>query len=226
MRIIKVSNPKAGVQAAFQILVDALQLTSSLNLALSGGTTPIALFEQLAKWNVEEPKLVERFRICWVDERIVPYQHQRSNYGNAIQTWPTISKLVNCPFPVSTEKHLMAKEYADQMIQHKFADEKENSLIDLAILGMGADGHVASVFPNVSLQYQNKIAAICFQPEQNEWRATLTIPFLLQSKHNLALVFGAEKKHVLQECLNGNTKFPFTQLVNENLILITDQDVE
>lgn len=226
MKIIKVSNAQEGILRAFQILIEAIQQNSSLKLALSGGTTPIALFDLMAEWSDKESSLMEKLKICWVDERAVPYNHQRSNYGNAVQTWTTISNLTNCPFPVLLEKELIANEYAEQMHHLGFIDKEQNSLIDFTLLGMGADGHVASIFPNVDLQYQNKIAAVCFQPEQNEWRATLTIPFLLQSKHNLALVFGAEKKHVLQECLRGNAQFPFAQLIKENLILITDQDVE
>jgi len=226
MNIIKVSNPKEGIKTAFHILVDAIHQTETLRLALSGGTTPIALFELMATWSEQEPKLDEKLKICWVDERIVPYNHQRSNYGNAVQIWETISNLINCPFPVLMEKELIANEYEQKMFELGFIDKERNSLIDFSLLGMGSDGHVASVFPKVDLQHQNKIAAVCFQPEQNEWRATLTIPFLLQSKHNLALVFGAEKKQVLQECLRGNVQFPFAQLIKENLILITDQDVE
>lgn len=226
MNIIKVSNPKEGIKTAFHILVDAIHQTESLRLALSGGTTPIALFELMAAWSEQEPKLDEKLKICWVDERVVPFQNHRSNYGNAIQTWPTINKLIHCPFPVSVEKDLIANEYYLQLIQLGFANRNHQSLVDYALLGMGTDGHVASVFPNVDLQHQNNVAAVCFQPEQDEWRATLTIPFLKQSKHNLALVFGADKKAVLQECLQGNFHYPFAQLVKENLILITDQDVE
>lgn len=220
------SIPEEGILRAFQILIESFNQTTSLKLALSGGTTPVALFELMATWSEQEPKLAEKLKICWVDERIVPYNHQRSNYGNAVQTWETISNLINCPFPVLMEKDLIPNGYAQKMFELGFIDKERNSLIDFSLLGMGADGHVASVFPKLDLQHQNKIAAVCFQPEQNEWRATLTIPFLLQSKHNLALVFGAEKKHVLQECLKGNVQFPFAQLIKENLILITDQDVE
>lgn len=220
------SIPEEGILRAFQILIESFNQTTSLKLALSGGTTPVTLFELMATWSEQEPKLAEKLKICWVDERIVPYNHQRSNYGNAVQTWETISNLINCPFPVLMEKDLIPNGYAQKMFELGFIDKERNSLIDFSLLGMGADGHVASVFPKLDLQHQNKIAAVCFQPEQNEWRATLTIPFLLQSKHNLALVFGAEKKHVLQECLKGNVQFPFAQLIKENLILITDQDVE
>ncbi len=220
------SIPEEGILRAFQILIESFNQTTSLKLALSGGTTPVTLFELMATWSDQEPKLAEKLKICWVDERIVPYNHQRSNYGNAVQTWETISNLINCPFPVLMEKDLIPNGYAQKMFELGFIDKERNSLIDFSLLGMGADGHVASVFPKLDLQHQNKIAAVCFQPEQNEWRATLTIPFLLQSKHNLALVFGAEKKHVLQECLKGNVQFPFAQLIKENLILITDQDVE
>jgi 6-phosphogluconolactonase len=174
----------------------------TFSIALSGGSTPKALFELLAT----EPY---RSRVDWAkvevffgDERTVPPDHKDSNYRMAREA--LLSKV---PIPGDNvyrmagerDPNAAAREYG-QMLKEKFGDGG----IDLVLLGMGDDGHTASLFPETEALDETKHRCVAnFVPKLNTWRLTLTAPFINRSAQVIVLVSGASKAQRLQEVLEG-----------------------
>ena len=159
-------------------------------IALSGGSTPKPLYERLGSQKLPE--------ITWVivDERYVPLDDPQSNAGMIQKT-------------LKPERLLRFKtELGDPQ---KTADEFERewrdlhiTQLDLAILGMGDDGHTASLFPGTdALAVEDRIAAAVFVPKVNMWRVTLTKPVLRAAGLRIVLAAGASKRPVLSEVRAG-----------------------
>src|SRR3954465_10982035 len=172
------------------------------SVALSGGSTPKTLFELLAtdayKSRIDWP----RVEVFFGDERAVPPDHKDSNYRMAREA--LLSKV---PIPGDNvyrmagerDPDTAAKEYG-QMLKEKFGDGG----MDLVLLGMGDDGHTASLFPETEALNETKHRCVAnFVPKLSTWRITLTAPFINRSKGAMFLVSGASKAARLQEVLEG-----------------------
>jgi 6-phosphogluconolactonase len=204
---IKVLPDAAGIahEAAERIVAAANRAAEdgrSFSIALSGGSTPKALFELLAgpshKSRIEWP----RVEVFFGDERTVPPDHKDSNYRMANEA--LLSKV---PIPGDNvyrmagelEPHEAAKQYG-QMLKEKFGEGG----LDLVLLGMGDDGHTASLFPETEALNETKHRCVAnFVPKLSTWRITLTAPFINRSKDVMFLVSGASKSARLQEVLEG-----------------------
>jgi len=204
---IKVLPDAAGIahEAAERIVAAANRAAEdgrSFSIALSGGSTPKALFELLAgpshKSRIEWP----RVEVFFGDERTVPPDHKDSNYRMANEA--LLSKV---PIPGDNvyrmagelEPHEAAKQYG-QMLKEKFGEGG----LDLVLLGMGDDGHTASLFPETEALNETKHRCVAnFVPKLSTWRITLTAPFINRSKDVMFLVSGASKSARLHEVLEG-----------------------
>jgi 6-phosphogluconolactonase len=185
---------------------EAIVLSGRFTIALSGGSTPKTLYQLLA----EEPY---RSRIDWTkvevfftDERCVPPDHPESNYRMARET--LLSKV---PIPGDNIYRMRgeveppeeaAKEYG-MMLKEKFGDGG----LDLCLLGMGEDGHTASLFPGTPAVNETHHRCVAVYVEKSttgkSWRITLTAPFINRSREVIILVAGANKSKVLAEVLEG-----------------------
>jgi len=181
---------------------EAIRLSGKFSVALAGGSTPKALFELLAND-------VNRDRVDWPnihvyfgDERTVPPDHKDSNYGMARAT--LLSKV-----PIlESQVHRMrgeiqpeeaAKEYG-QLLKEHFGDGG----LDLILLGMGDDGHTASLFPGTPALAEPKHRAFANPvPKLNTTRITMTAPFINRAREVLITVTGANKASRLSEVLEG-----------------------
>jgi 6-phosphogluconolactonase len=174
----------------------------TFSIALAGGSTPKALYELLAtppyKSRIDWP----RVEVFFGDERTVPPDHKDSNYRMAHEA--LLSKV---PIPGDNvyrmagelEPNEAAKEYG-QTLKEKFGEGG----IDLVLLGMGDDGHTASLFPETAALDETKHRCVAnFVPKLSTWRLTLTAPFINRSKDVIILVSGASKAQRLQEVLEG-----------------------
>ncbi|HEV8672729.1 MAG TPA: 6-phosphogluconolactonase [Methylomirabilota bacterium] len=178
-------------------------------VALSGGTTPRALFERLAgpPWRHEVPW--SRAEVFWGDERWVPPDHPESNYRMAR------AALLD-PVGIPPERvHRIAGEAADPAAAAA-AYEAEIARVlggvpgerppvfDLVLLGMGADGHTASLFPGTAaLAERRRWVVANAVPGLGTHRITLTLPILNRAARVLFLVAGADKAATLREVLEG-----------------------
>jgi len=189
------------------------------SVALSGGSTPKLLYELLAS-----PTFAGRVRwtnvhLFQVDERCVPPDDPQSNYRMIRQ-----AMLGSSPIP-EENVHRMAAERPDlEKAAREYAEELARTLqpapgewprLDLVLLGMGPDGHTASLFPgSPALDEHQDWVAPNFVTKLNSFRLTLTLPVLNAAAHVIFLVAGEDKAETLLQVLEGPPgQFP-AQLIN------------
>jgi 6-phosphogluconolactonase len=191
-----------GAQMIVEAAGRAVAARGSFSLALSGGHTPEALFARLS----EEPFVSAidwtRVEVFFGDERCVPPNSPESNYGMARRTM-----LARLPVPDDNVYRMRgeidpdeaAKEYG-RMLKEKFGDAG----LDLVLLGMGDDGHTASLFPGTAALAEARHRCVAnFVPKFNAWRITLTAPFINRARQVIVLVAGEEKAARLAQVLEG-----------------------
>jgi 6-phosphogluconolactonase len=181
-------------------------------VALSGGSTPKALFEKLSSSPYKELIQWEKVHLFWSDERAVPPTSQESNYHMALS-----SGLEQMPIP----KAQIHRMHAENNIQDN-AELYEQTIItvlqgrpfDLIMLGMGEDGHTASLFPGTeALQEHTRLVVANFIPQKNTWRMTFTTPCINQANLIVIYVLGAAKRTILKEALSSPTPlYPIQQI--------------
>jgi len=183
-------------------------------IALSGGKTPRIFFDVLAKPPYLGEIPWEKVNLFWGDERCVPPDDPESNYKMANDSF--ISK-VNIPDdnvhriigenPPELEVNRYAKE-----IQTNLPDEKNVfPVFDWIFLGMGDDGHTASLFPNsLTLHEKTDICVIAEHPSTGQKRISLSLPVINNARRVSFLVTGKDKGQVLKEILKkGSTLLPY-----------------
>jgi 6-phosphogluconolactonase len=170
------------------------------NIMLTGGTTPRLAYEEAAK---REPDW-SRTKLWWGDERCVPPEHEYSNYGMAKRA--LLDRIEPPPAAVHRIKGELGKEAAAADYDRELDDEP----LDLILLGMGPDGHVASLFPNApTLQQQGRVLPAEAQLEPFVDRVTLSIPALRGGRELLFLVTGEPKAEAVRRAF-GDEPSPAT----------------
>jgi 6-phosphogluconolactonase len=166
-------------------------------VALSGGSTPKAIFQGILESKNCSAVDWRRVLLFWGDERCVPQDHPDSNYRMAMEA--AFSKLPIPPeniFPMPVEGDLKhdAKVY-EELIQNK-----TSGIFDLVMLGMGEDGHTASLFPKTAALHEEKIlVAENYIPGKNAWRMTLTCPCINVARNIIVYVLGANKAQMIKK---------------------------
>jgi 6-phosphogluconolactonase len=171
-------------------------------IALSGGSTPRALHERLTRSPFRESFPWPRTLFFWGDERCVSPRSARSNYRMARET-------LLAPLRISpAQVFRMRGEIEPGRAAHLYRDvlTKEfgpgRPVLDLILLGLGSDGHTASLFPGTrAISEQRRAAAANWVPDLREWRLTLTYPAIRAARRVLFLVSGAEKAPVAARIL-------------------------
>jgi 6-phosphogluconolactonase len=175
-------------------------------VALSGGSTPRALFELLAVPENAQHIGWSKVHVFWGDERTVPPDHPDSNYRMAKEALLDFVAL-----PASNvhrisgelEPAQAAAEY-EQTLRSFFAKRAGKTRFDLILLGMGDDGHTASLFPDTeALNETERLVVANHVPKLDTWRITLTAPVINDAAHVAFLVAGAGKAAVLKRVLQG-----------------------
>lgn len=198
-------------------------------LSLSGGKTPENLYKLMAEPKYSECMPWEHIFIFWGDERVVPSDDKQNNAHMAKAMLfdhidiPTHN--IN-PIPVDLEPGKAAEEY-ESTIKQFFGEEQPS--FDLILLGLGENGHTASLFPGTDLVFENKrLVKELYVTDQNMFRITMT-PLLINKAHNIIfLVEGKNKAEILNKVLNGpqqQDKFPaqVIKAANGNLYWFVDQ---
>src|SRR5216684_745591 len=206
-------TPAATARAAARFFLDvALKAATDRGIArvaISGGMTPKSMFELLA--DPAEPFLKQapwdRIDLYWVDERCVPPDHPESNYRMTKEA--LLSKV---PLPAERvhrmegelEPEVAAAGY-ESVIRNTFKLEgAQTPTFDLILLGMGDDGHTASLFPHTeALEDITSLVVANHVPQKDTWRITLTAPVINQGREIAFLIEGPEKTQVLHDVLLG-----------------------
>jgi 6-phosphogluconolactonase len=185
---------------------EAIDSRGRFSVALSGGSTPATLYGLLA----QEPCRVQipwaQVYLFWGDERCVPPDHPDSNYRMANET--LISQV---PIPSANvfrvrgelEPDLAARAY-EKTLQDFFCGPRTR--FDLVLLGLGDDGHTASLFPDSDALHERERLAVAVEARYQDrpaHRVTLTLPALNTARQVLFLVAGSAKARIVQAVLEG-----------------------
>ncbi|WP_342648178.1 6-phosphogluconolactonase [Mucilaginibacter sp. CSA2-8R] len=207
--MIKVFDNKAEIStAAAELFVQIAQRSISQNgkfvVALTGGSSPEQLYTLLAQPEYQNKIDWTKVFVFWGDERWVPLDDEQSNGKMADRT--LLSKV---PVPENQVFYMWqegisaddyAAQYENEIRKHLNADLS----FDLILLGMGPDGHTASLFPHQQvLQETQKLVAAYHLDAQNMYRITLTAPLINKGQHLLVMLYGENKAPALHEVLEG-----------------------
>ena len=182
----------------------AIQAKGKFTVALSGGSTPAAMYSILASDNYKNKIDWANVFVFWGDERFVPFDSPENNSHNAKEL---LLNKINIPqeniftIPTDLAPADAASSYA-KIIRLFFNDPIP--AFDLILLGMGDDGHTASLFPHTTiLQEKNTIVKEVFLENKNVFRISFTEPLINNAKQILFLVAGKEKETMVGTILNG-----------------------
>lgn len=203
-RIVEVLADKlALIERSQEIILSrlhtAIKSRDQFTIALSGGSTPKPLYEALSTQSLPWSKI----HVFWGDERYVPANHQDSNQSMARQAW-----LDKIEIP-ATNIHPMNTTSADPVQDaqkheaelHQFfnkTQEGEIPIFDLILLGMGDDGHTASLFPHTAALTERE-SLVTVGNKDGQPRLTFTVPLINQARCVLFVVAGANKRPALKE---------------------------
>ncbi|HYG98564.1 MAG TPA: 6-phosphogluconolactonase [Terriglobales bacterium] len=228
------SDPEQVASAAADVFVElaaaAIAERGHFDVALAGGSTPRRCYELLAQRSsrVDWSRVV----IFWGDERYVLADHPESNYRMAYEALLAhVPLLPGNVHRARTEMHSAqdaAQSYEDD-IRQTFATLAELPVFDLVLLGLGTDGHTASLFPkSPALHEHARLVVADYVQELEMWRVTMTAPLLNAARHIAFLVVGHDKAGVLREVISGPDNFERlpAQLIEPNagsLLWIVDE---
>lgn len=181
---------------------EAIEKRGTFSVALSGGSTPTAVYQKVTAPPYSKQIEWDKVFLFWGDERSVPPTHSDSNYRAAME-----AGFEKVPIPqeqifrmvAETEIEANASKY-EQTIQTVL----QNNPFDLVILGMGDDGHTASLFPQTEgLKVKNRLVIANYVPQKNTWRMSLTFEAINAARNIVVYILGENKKNMLREVLQS-----------------------
>jgi 6-phosphogluconolactonase len=203
------ADPEAVAAEAARRIVElaraAVDERGAFSIALSGGSTPRRVYELLAGGEFRDEVDWPNVHVFFGDERMVPPDHAESNYRMASE-----ALLSRVPLPAENVQRIEgvgdaaanASDY--ESVMRGFFGDAEWPRFDLVFLGMGDDGHTASLFPNsAALSETRAWVAANWVEKLSTWRITLTAPAINAARRVAFLVTGASKAERLSEVLNG-----------------------
>ncbi len=199
-------------------------------VALSGGSTPRPMYRRLA----EEPQALavdwSRVELFWGDERCVPPDHADSNYRMARRALLDGDQHDGVGIP-DTQVHRIRGELPPREAAAVYRKELnavlgEDGRFDLILLGLGTDGHTASLFPGTTAVEERgrDVVAVCVE-KLASWRVTLTLPAINRARHVIFLVSGERKADALARIRAGDeAPASMVQPVEGTLTWLVDRD--
>jgi 6-phosphogluconolactonase len=205
------SGPEAvslqGALIVVETAKNAMVSKGRFALAVSGGATPTGLFKLLGT-TFRKDVYWDRTDFFWVDERCVPPDHEDSNYRGAYENF--LSKTDIPPANIhrirgESDPEEEAVAYDDEL--RRYFGRPGLPVFDLIILGVGEDGHTASLFPgSTALSEKKRFVVPVYTENLKSWRITLTLPVLNNASNILFLVSGKSKSSILKEILGGENR--------------------
>jgi 6-phosphogluconolactonase len=194
--------PQAAREACGRMtksILEAIRERGAASIALSGGSSPLEAYGLLAKETIDWNKV----HVYWVDDRAVPPEHVRSNYLQAKNAFLDPAGVpaanIHRMRGEATDLEAAAAEY--EAVLRDTVKSKLGGLpsLDLQVLGIGTDGHTASLFPGERTMYvTDKLVAAVLPTADREARLTLTAPVLENAKSSVIIVLGKDKHPALE----------------------------
>jgi 6-phosphogluconolactonase len=190
----------AFVCEVHKFLEETNQEGREVHIALSGGSTPLSVFRQLV--HTTSPEDWRLVHLYWGDERCVPPSSSESNYGNARRLFidalkfpeDQVHPILGDEFPA-----MEARRYGELLLD-RLPVQGGFPVFDWIWLGLGEDGHTASIFPNqLNLWNSEDICAVATHPESGQKRITLTGGVINAARRIAFLVSGKQKSAVINE---------------------------
>lgn len=227
---VKISKTKQEVAENFtDFIVDQMHAKSPLHVALSGGSTPEIVFDELAKRNIPD-QVWENVYFYWGDERCVPPEDDDSNYKMTL-----IHLLSKISIPNSNihrikgeNEALKEAERYTEVLKKEVPGVENIPKFDLIILGMGDDGHTASIFPeDIDLWYAPSLCTVAVHPDSGQQRITITGQVINNAEKVAFLVTGDSKAQKVEEIIGRKgryDKYPASLVApeSENLFWFLD----
>ena len=188
----------------------AIAESNEFRIALSGGNTPALVYGRLAAYGDDLPW--DRIRFTFGDERCVPPDDPQSNFRMAREN-------LFLPAGVPEESIMrMRGEIDPQIAARQYEQQLETIAIqrdepmyrhDLILLGLGPDGHTASLFPGTAaLEEMTRAVVANFVPKLDAWRLTFTFSLINHARHILFLVGASKSPELIDSVLEGDSQFP------------------
>lgn len=182
----------------------AIDAHGSFYLALAGGSTPAELYRLLAD-SYHDRITWSRAHLWFGDERCVPHDHPQSNYRMVRETLLAGVEIPPSqihPIPTGGSPQSCADDYHHQLLGYS-ADAASPPVFDLVLLGIGNDGHTASLFPGTPiLEERQHYAAAVYVERLKSWRISLTYPLLNAAKACWIVAAGKEKAAIVQRAMS------------------------
>lgn len=180
------------------VLNQGIARNGRASIALSGGSTPKAIYQLLTGPEFKSKVDWKNVDLFWSDERSVPPNDPESNYKMAMDAG--FSKI---GIPQDNIHRMVAEENAEENAR-AYENLIKNTQIDLVMLGMGDDGHTASLFPFThALKVEDHLVVNNYVPQLHTWRMTFSYPGIHHSQHICFYVIGKSKAEKVKEVLTG-----------------------
>lgn len=231
--IVAPDLPALVEQAAQRIAARIDQAGDRAAICLTGGSTPKPVYQRLAEEPYRSSLPWDRIHWFWGDDRFVALEDDRSNAGMALRTF-----LADVPVPPGNLHPMPTDAATPQQAAHRYQAELEgfyggdrldaaSPLFDLVLMGLGSDGHTASIFPGLPAveEKENWVVGVDqaglapFVP-----RVTLTFPVLASTREMLFLVCGREKREILGRVLAGEDLPAASAHAQGELVWLVDRD--
>ncbi len=199
----------AGARRFATVAAKAVEVRGVARVAISGGSTPKNMFKLLA--DSGEPYRAQvpwdRLHLFWVDERCVPPTHEESNYRMTNE-----AMLKHVPLPAAQvyrmegelDPEVAASRYEATLRTAFRLEGAETPVFDLVLLGMGDDGHTASLFPHTeALHEMARLVVANHVPQKDAWRVTLSWPVINRGREVAFLIEGDAKAQVVHDVFLG-----------------------
>jgi len=212
-QVVRTSNfSKDAANFILRLAKQALAERDEFRIALSGGNTPRPVYSEVARFGLPW----ERIIITFGDERCVPPDHEQSNYRMAQETLlgpaavPGQSVL---RMRGEIDPQIAAQEYQESLDTLAAKGKEQIYRHDLILLGLGEDGHTASLFPETSaLKEETRRVVANFVPKLQSWRLTFTFPLINQARHVCFLVNAAKNAELIERVVAGDPRYPASRV--------------
>lgn len=216
-RVVVLSDPDALAEesaAVFARLADsAIRDHGAFRVALSGGSTPRAMYERLARSPHADEIDWPNVQVFFSDERFVPLTSDESNFHLAhefLLSHVTIPERFVHPYATDDIPPEESAGLYEEGIRRVFQTPLDKTPeFDLILLGIGGDGHTASLFPETAaLSVRDRLVTANYVPKMSSWRLTFTYP-LINAANNVAfLVQGEDKAERVRQVMEGDGQLP------------------